>query len=204
MTTRDLLTFLHDIEGLKIELRHSWLSDGRQESVAEHSWRICLMTLLLSPKLDNKIDVQKAIKMAIVHDLNEAFVGDVPAFLIEQNKKRNIKEGENILKLKKKYNSPSMDEICSLWQEYEASETNEAKFVKALDKLEVRVQHNEAKIDTWNQVEFSRSQFAADKYCEFDSFLSEFNELVKEESRQKIINESSKNIKEVLKEVDRL
>lgn len=55
-------------EKLKSELRHSWLSNGRQESVAEHTWRVSLMAMLIEPYLDQEIDTAKMLKMIIIHD----------------------------------------------------------------------------------------------------------------------------------------
>lgn len=66
-----ILNFLHKAEGLKRELRHSWLSDGRQESVAEHSWRMSLMGILLVPYIKQKINIAHLLQMIICHDLVE-------------------------------------------------------------------------------------------------------------------------------------
>lgn len=67
-------------EKLKYEMRHSWLSNGRQESVAEHTWRMSLMAILVEPYLDQKVNIEKLLKMVIIHDLVEAEAGDIPAF----------------------------------------------------------------------------------------------------------------------------
>ncbi|MBR6781397.1 MAG: HD domain-containing protein, partial [Clostridia bacterium] len=74
------LDFLHTAEKLKCNTRHSWTSSGRQESVAEHSWRLALMALLCKNEYP-EIDIQKVITMCLLHDLGEAVTGDVPAFL---------------------------------------------------------------------------------------------------------------------------
>jgi putative hydrolases of HD superfamily len=196
MDIKAILQFLHEVEKLKVELRHSWLSNGRQESVAEHTWRVALMALLIAPNLTTKPDLLKVLKMALIHDLNEAYIGDVSAFA-KNHASHKDDEKKNMQSLMKKYQGSLMQEFCNLWEEYQNSETIEAKFVKALDKLEVRLQHNEANISTWEDIEFIRSQYAADKYCEFDEFIKELNEQIKKESAEKIINESDKNIGEI-------
>ena len=66
-------------ERLKFELRHSYTSSGRQESVAEHTWRMSLMAVLMEPHLEQKVDMAKLLKMIIVHDLIEAEAGDMLA-----------------------------------------------------------------------------------------------------------------------------
>lgn len=180
-----MLDFLHLAEKLKIELRHNWLSNGRQESVAEHSWRMSLMAILFAPMLKEKINLEKAIRIALVHDLGEAEFGDIPA---QEN--REVEKAQNeyqtLNKIKTVLGSKTGDEIYELWDEYEKQKSPEARFIKALDKLEVRIQHNESDIKTWNDIEFPRSLYVADKYCKYDKFLNDFNELVKEESRKKI------------------
>lgn len=203
MKTEDILKFLHEAEKLKLEMRHSWMSNGRQESVAEHAWRLSLMVLLMGPRLDEKIDLSKALKIAVVHDLSEILVGDVPAFL-EARKAHHHLERESMEKLKERYKDETMDELHDLWLEYEDHKTPEARFVKALDKLEVRIQHDEADIGTWNDLEYPRSQFIPDKYCEYDSFLKEFNDLVKAESRKKIKNESHRRLEDILEEAEKM
>lgn len=94
-----------------------------------------------------------------------------------------------------------MQEIISLRNEFEEQNTNESKFVKALDKIEVRIQHNEAKIDTRSDIEFPRALFSADIYAKFDKQIQQFNELIKEESRIKIIKEANYDIYEIDKQV---
>jgi putative hydrolases of HD superfamily len=65
---------------LKRELRHSWLSDGRRESVAEHSWSMSLLALLVHRHLAQPVETDRVLKMMIVHDLVEALAGDAPFF----------------------------------------------------------------------------------------------------------------------------
>ena len=59
-------------ERLKTELRHSWLSDDRQESVAEHCWMMSLMAFVIAPHLEHKVNLPHALLLILVHDLAEA------------------------------------------------------------------------------------------------------------------------------------
>ncbi|WP_332843232.1 HD domain-containing protein [Paraclostridium sp. AKS73] len=79
MNTSTFLEILTVAEKLKCNTRHSWTSSGRHESVAEHSWRIALMALLMRDEFPS-IDMDKVIRMCLIHDLGEAFTGDIPAF----------------------------------------------------------------------------------------------------------------------------
>ncbi|WP_420562484.1 HD domain-containing protein [Thalassobaculum sp.] len=87
---RIIIDFLAFSERLKRELRHSWLSDGRRESVAEHSWQLALMAILVAPHLRRPVDLLRVLEMIVVHDLTEAVIGDIPAFEVSdrQNAKR--------------------------------------------------------------------------------------------------------------------
>jgi putative hydrolase of HD superfamily len=203
MKIQNILQFIHEAEKLKKELRHSWLSDGRQESVAEHCWRVSLMAITMAPQLTKNLDLLKTLKMVAIHDISEVFVGDMPAFSNDREKHRQF-EKEAMAGFLSKHDFPAAKEIFELWEECEAGITLEAKFVKALDKLEVRIQHIEAPISTWNEIEYPRSQFASDKFCDFNDFLSEFNKLQKAEAKEKIIKESDRDINEVLKEAEEL
>ena len=72
-----IFDFLHKIENLKNTLRWNKTSEGRQESTAEHSWRLAIMTLVVAEELKLNIDVNHAIKLALIHDVAEAITGDI-------------------------------------------------------------------------------------------------------------------------------
>ena len=80
MDPKTLLTILHQAEKLKCVTRHCDTSSGRRESVAEHSWRLALMAMLLEDEFSH-LDMSKVIRMCLIHDLGEAFTGDIPTFL---------------------------------------------------------------------------------------------------------------------------
>ena len=184
-----ILAFLSFAERLKFELRHSWLSNGRQESVAEHVWRTSLMAVLLYPYLEQSLDMAKTLKMIIIHDIVEAEAGDVPVFEAETpeaKKKKQEKEKCAIENIKTMLNSSSGDEIYELWFEFEEKRTLEAKFAQALDKLEAQIQHNEADIKTWLPPEKLRIFFKLDNYCVFHSSLIQFKELIQEQTFNKL------------------
>ncbi|MGF9966602.1 HD domain-containing protein [Bacillus rhizoplanae] len=177
-------------EKLKYEMRHSWLSNGRQESVAEHTWRMSLMAILVQPYLDKKVDMEKLLKMVIIHDLVEAEAGDIPAFDTmnseELKRKKQKNEQQAILNIKHTLSGPLGEELYDLWMEFEEKETYEAKVANALDKLEVKIQHNEADIDTWLPIEHKMT-FQVAQHTDFDSFLSKLQKIIEQEGEKKLI-----------------
>ncbi len=138
-----VLNFLRAAEALKTAVRSGWTSAGEQESVAEHTWRLCLMALVLHPAFPD-VDFARLVKICIVHDLGEAIGGDVPA--PEQAARGGSKaadERRDLLRLLAPLPDALRDEITALWDEYEAAETPEARLAKGLDKLETILQHTQ-------------------------------------------------------------
>src|SRR5215212_5150750 len=138
-----ILDFLRAAEALKTATRSGWTSAGQQESVAEHSWRLCLMALVLHPAFPD-VDFARLIRICIIHDLGEAIGGDVPA--PEQAHLAAGKaadERRDLLTLLAPLPPALRDEITALWDEYEAAQTPEARLAKALDKLETILQHTQ-------------------------------------------------------------
>jgi putative hydrolase of HD superfamily len=138
-----LLDFLRAAEALKTAPRSGWTSAGEPESVAEHTWRLCLMALVLAPRFP-EVDAGRLLRLCVVHDLGEAIGGDVPA--PEQAGRGTVKaagERRDLLALLAPLSEPLRDEIAALWDEYEAAATPEARLAKALDKLETILQHTQ-------------------------------------------------------------
>ena len=136
------LEFLREAERLKSTLRSGYTSEGRPESVAEHSWRLCLMALVFADEFEN-IDVPRLIKLCIVHDLGEALSGDIPAILQTGDMNKSARERADLEVLTQALDPNKRAEIIELWEEYETAASPEAILAKGLDKLETILQHNQ-------------------------------------------------------------
>lgn len=135
-----ILSFLRRAEQIKIEKREAWTSEGRRESVAEHTWRLCLWATVLSDRFPD-VDTGRLLRMCVVHDLWEAIHGDVPA--PHQGEGKALREEDDLRSLLSVLPNPERRVLLELWTEYEKAETTEARLAKALDKLETILQHNQ-------------------------------------------------------------
>ena len=140
---RGVIQFLQSAETLKNVTRTAWTSAGHQESVAEHTWRLSLMAVVLESAFPG-IDMAKLMKMCVIHDLGEAISGDISATL-QPPQGKAAQERLDLLKLLEPLPGRVRDEIVQLWDEYESAATPEARVAKALDKLETIMQHNQGR-----------------------------------------------------------
>lgn len=184
---RTMLDVLELSEALKRELRHSWLSNGRRESVAEHSWQMALMAMLAAPHLERPVDLGRTLRMIIVHDLVEALCGDVPFFEAGPRKAaKAAAEAAAIEELRDRIGPPVGDEVRGLWLEFEARESDEARLAVAIDNLEVQIQHNLAPFETWEPIEQELVHSKLEAPCGHDRFLRALAAMVKADADAKM------------------
>ena len=186
MNAREYLEILHIAEKLKDTPRHCTTSNGRVESVAEHSWRISLMAFLLRHEFPDA-NIDKVVDMCLIHDLGECFTGDIPTFLKTDSDR---KTEDDILNLWLE-NLPTdiSTDFKDLYEEMEAQETKEAKIYKALDKLEALIQHNESPISTWSENEYDLNKTYAFNIVEFSEWLTELRKEILKDTLEKIEKE---------------
>ena len=184
MEARKLLDALHVAERLKDATRHCYTSGGRHESVAEHSWRMTLMAYFVSDEFP-ELDMNKVIKMCLIHDLGEAFTGDIPTFWKSGSDEQ--KEETLLFDWTASLPEPFAGEMTALYQEMAARETPEAKLYKALDNLEAVIQHNESDISTWIPLEYSLNMTYGDDKVAFSEYLTGLRGVIRRDTREKIL-----------------
>lgn len=183
MNAREYLEILHVAERLKDTPRHCTTTKGRRESVAEHSWRISLMAMLLRHEFP-ELDIDKVVDMCLIHDLGECFTGDIPAFM----KTDSDRQTEDSL-LRQWVNSlpPEVSkDLAALYEEMDAQQTGEAKLYKALDKLEAIIQHNESPIDTWAEHEYELNKTYGFDAAAFSEWLTDLRKEILADTLEKI------------------
>lgn len=195
---QDLITFFQRANKLKSVPRFSASLWKEGDTVAEHSWRLSLMTYTIATEFNLQIDLPKALAIAMLHDLAESITGDIDAvhtYEAYKEKNKQISKEEKYAAEKK-----AMDNIMNgiffgekmkgLWQEYEDQQSIEAKLVKALDKLEAFLHLADTPAEAFSQDEFHAS-YADEAVQHFDDAANHFPELkdmldtVKETLKQK-------------------
>lgn len=182
-----ILDLLALAERLKRELRHSWLADGRQESVAEHCWQMALLAMLVHRRLQRPTELLRTLKMILVHDLVEAIAGEVPFFETGERKAtKAAREAAAIEEIRTRIGGAEGEELHELWHAFEAGQSQEAKVARALDHLEVQIQHNLADLATWEPVEHGLIYTKMTGPCAFDPFLAALAARVTAQAEAKI------------------
>lgn len=174
-------------EQLKCNLRHSWTSTGRQESVAEHSWRLTVLAALVAGEFPG-IDREKLLLLCLFHDMGEAFTGDIPAF--EKTAAHETTEAQAVDRWLAALPADIRPWLTDLWREFEAQETREAKLAKALDKMETLIQHNEAPLETWLPLEYQLNFTYGQAQTDGDPYLKGLRAAVNAVTREKIDRET--------------
>ena len=165
-----LLAFLRRIETLKTNPRHAYTAGGVRETVAAHSWRTALLAMLLAPEFP-ELDMNKVIRMCLIHDLGEAVTGDIPAF----EKTDEHRSQERFARAQLVDTAPAADaaQMHALFAEMDALQTPEARLYKALDRIEAVIQHNESDIATWIPLEYQLQQtYGWENLEEFPAMLA--------------------------------
>ena len=178
MSPKEYLAIVHCIAGLKERTRHAWMTSGRQESVAEHSWRMALMAYFLRDEFPT-VDLTRVLLMALLHDIGEVFTGDIPTF--EKTDADRAREHELRDKWIDALPAPYAAEVRPLFAEMDAMETEEAKIVKALDRMEAVITHNEGDPHTWLPLEYDLQRTYGVKEAAFTPVLKELRAEVNRE-----------------------
>ena len=180
---KSILLFLKETERMKNITRTAWTTAGKQESVAEHSWRLSIFALLLEDYFPNA-NFSRIIKMCLVHDLGEAIEGDISAIKQVDEKIKQAIEERGINQILLPLSETLKNKIYSLWNEYNEAKTIESKIAKAIDKIETIIQHNQGKNPSNFNYEFNLN-YGKD-YAQFDEFIKIIREFVDKDTEDKM------------------
>ena len=179
-TYENMISFVKELGRLKDMTRTAWTAEGRRESVAEHSWRLTMLAFVLEDCFPD-FDFNKVLRMCLIHDMGEAYEGDISA-VIAVNQEEKLKTEENaIRRLVEPLPANIQTKFLDLWVEYNQCESKEAKLVKAIDKIETIIQHNQGA----NPPDFDYA-FNLDygkQYAQFHPIIKSIREIVDKETQ---------------------
>lgn len=156
------LKFITDIDRMKHILRRTLLVDGsRRENDAEHSWHIGVMAMLLREYADPAVDVERVVKMCLVHDLIEIYAGDTFAFDVSANVDKAEREKASADKLYALLPPEQGSELRTLWEEFDAEQTLDAQYAAAMDHLQPFIHNVMTDGHTWKEGHVTREQVYA-------------------------------------------
>lgn len=190
MNYRQYLDFLHKIEKLKCNTRHSWTSTGRRESVAEHSWRLSVMAMLCADEYPD-LDMVRVLKMCLIHDFGEAVTGDIPSFY--KTADHEAEEARAVRALVSELPAELSAELIALYDEMDAMETPEAHLFKALDNMEAVISHNEAPLSTWIPLEYTENLVYGEEAAARTPWTKGLRAELRRESEEKLTRESGRD-----------
>ena len=154
----NICNFLLELDKLKSVKRRSYITDlSRNENSAEHSWHLAIAILTLNDEMKLDIDVNKAIKMALVHDICEIGAGDVSVYAPERPK-QEAKERKYIDELSANTPLKFVHEIKTLWEEFEEQSTKESRWVKIIDRILPLMLKRKTEGKSWIEQSITKSQ----------------------------------------------
>lgn len=177
------LNFIIEAEGLKSVLRTAWTTEGRQESTAEHSWRLTLLAAIFLNEYP-KLDKEKVYLMCVIHDMGELYDGDIPAVVQGRETEKYEIEYKAIKKVFALLPDKLEQKMLEIWEEYYNNSSEEAHLVKALDKAETIIQHNQGKNP--ENFDYLFNLQYGDMYFKEDKRLEELRVRLNEETRKHI------------------
>ena len=183
MDARAMLDALTVAVRLKDTTRHCYTEKGRHESVAEHCWMMTLMAFFMRDEFP-EADMDKVMRMCVIHDLGEAFTGDIPSF--EKTAEQERDEEARLRQVVESLPQRQRREMTRLYDEMERRETLEAKIYKAIDGLEAVIQHNRSDLSTWIPREYELNKTYADDKVAFSEYLKGLREEIRRDTLGKI------------------
>lgn len=158
------IEFIKEIDKLKYILRRTrLLHSDRRENDAEHSWHLAMMAIVLAEHANEPVDLLKVLKMVLIHDIVEIDAGDVFIYDTKQNHSNTEEELKAARRIFGMLPQSQAEALIEVWEEFEAGQTAEAKFARALDRLEPLLQNTSNEGGTWKEFDVRYDQVVAKK-----------------------------------------
>ncbi|WAC12629.1 HD domain-containing protein [Dyadobacter pollutisoli] len=182
------VAFIHEIDKVKYILRKTRLfNSDRNENDAEHSWHLAIMAIILAEHANEPIDILKVVKMLLIHDVVEIDAGDIFLYDTEANHTNTEAEHKAAERIFGLLPEEQAADLIEVWDEFESGETMEAKFARAMDRLEPLFQNISNGGGTWKEYDVRY-----EKVLEKKSVIQKGSEHLWEFAKE-LIDESVKN-----------
>ncbi len=153
------LAFLNEADRLKSVLRATTLNDGsRRENSGEHSWHIALYAMVLAEHAVTPVNIDRVIKMLLIHDLVEVDAGDTPIHADHDIEKQTLIEQRAAERIFGLLPGDQAREFRTLWDEFEAAETYDSIFAKSLDRVQPLISNLQSGGHSWLEYNVTREQ----------------------------------------------
>ena len=153
-----ILDFIIEIEKLKdVHRKTKPVGLERFENSAEHSWHVCLSALVLKEYANEKINIDRVIKMLLIHDLGEIDAGDTIIYKSETQENKESEEN-GVKRLLGYLPVESQTEYMSLWHEFESGETSDSKYARAIDRIPPLLHNLHGDGHSWNRHGISKEK----------------------------------------------
>lgn len=153
------IDFIKEIDKVKyIQRKTKLFNSDRNENDAEHSWHLAMMAIILAEHSNEPVDILKVVKMVLIHDIVEIDAGDT---FIYDTQKNHTNTDEERLAAKRIFGllpQKQAEGLIEIWEEFEAGLTHEAKFARAMDRLEPLLQNTSNSGGTWNEFDINYSK----------------------------------------------
>ncbi|ASZ51774.1 HD domain-containing protein [Vibrio parahaemolyticus] len=168
------LALLIELDKLKSVLRRTRVksAEGRLENSGEHSWHVALMAVLMEEHANAPVDIRRVMKMLLIHDVVEIDAGDTFVYDTAASKDQAEKEIKAAERLFGMLPTDQGQELLALWQEFEAAQSDDAKYAKALDRLIPMLLNYHNNGQSWKENSVTREQaLTINKRIEFGSVI---------------------------------
>ncbi|HIF5671108.1 HD domain-containing protein [Vibrio parahaemolyticus] len=166
------LALLIELDKLKSVLRRTRVksAEGRLENTGEHSWHVALMAVLMEEHANAPVDICRVMKMLLIHDVVEIDAGDTFVYDTAATKEQAEKEIKAAERLFGMLPTDQGQELLALWLEFEAAQSDDAKYAKALDRLIPMLLNYHTNGQSWKENSVTREQaLTINKRIEFGS-----------------------------------
>jgi len=151
----------------------------RKESSAEHSWSCLILADYFLSQMNEDIDRLKVYELLMYHDVIEIEAGDIPIHHVEERKNKKEKEQKAFVKIKENFPEELKEKFSKLFEEFEEQKTKEAKFARAVDRLDALIHEMDYKVDWKEWTEEMVRRFYQEEIKDFPIIKEAFEKILK-------------------------